>query len=75
MTDLVKECEAYNIFTNEWTQLPEKCDIPSQYICEMAVEVIQKRYIYTFGGRNQNYEDPPENIEVFCRFDTLRQSW
>jgi hypothetical protein len=66
-------CERLDVLSRKWSRLPG--ELKHEYVCEMAVATLKKRYIYTFGGRKASNSNAPEGRSqksVFTRLDTLR---
>ena len=64
----------YNILTNKWSPIPE--NLTTFDNCNMAATTVNKRFIFTCGGKNQNAELTRET-ELFSRLDTLniKKGW
>jgi len=63
-------CERYHILKNHWAELPLTCKIPSAYSVGISCVTVRKRFIFGFGGCNQEFHVPES--EIIYRLDTLK---
>ena len=66
-----RSCEAYDILSRKWTRLPATCTFPDTYTGCITVESVQNRFIYGFGGYNDEQETQDSGIERIARLDTF----
>ena len=69
--DSTETCEVFNVLSGNWNST---ASTPDHYTSGITTISAQKRYILTFGGRNNDFETPADNFEYIRRLDCHKEN-